>query len=112
MRAGDQLVAGEFRQIDEGLGPLRREAVAVVAVLDEQPRTEAESDGQPGRRQAEHVGRIGLRGVVVLARTLDAAGPRSARGGFGPVRAAALRHRRACRSSGRRRRNRCASAPG
>ena len=56
-----ELVAGEIRQIDEGLRPLGAKAVAIAAVLDEQPGAEAEGERQPRRRQAEHVGGIGRR---------------------------------------------------
>ncbi len=54
----DQLIAVEARQIDQRLGPLRRQAEAVLAVLDEQAGAEAEGQGQPRRRQAERLAGI------------------------------------------------------
>ena len=50
-----QLVAVEPRQVDQRLWPRAGEAVTILAVLDEQPRAEAERDGQPGGRQTERL---------------------------------------------------------
>ena len=50
---GVELIAVEFRQVDERRRPPGREAVTVGAVLDEQPGAEAEREGEPRRREAE-----------------------------------------------------------
>ena len=50
---GVELVAVEFRQVDERRRPLGREAVTVGSVLDEQPGAEAKRDGEPPWREAE-----------------------------------------------------------
>ena len=55
----DELIAGELGQIHERGGALRREAVAIIAILDEQAGTETESECQPGRWQAERVTAVG-----------------------------------------------------
>ena len=82
---GNQLVAGEMRQIDEGRRPLRAQAVAVDAVLLEQAEAEAEGHGQARGRQIQHVGGIGLRRVVALAGYLDRLALAQRRGGVGPL---------------------------
>ena len=50
---GVELIAVEFRQVDEGRRSPGREAVTVGSILDEQPGAEAERDGEPPRREAE-----------------------------------------------------------
>ncbi len=46
---GDQLVAIESRQIDQGLGAPRRQAITILAILDEKAWPKAEGDRQPRR---------------------------------------------------------------
>ncbi len=60
-----QLVAVEARQIDERGGAARGQTVAVLAVLREQTRAEAECDRQAAGAEAEHVAGIG-RGFALV----------------------------------------------
>ena len=94
----DQLVAVEARQIDERGRAARGEAVAVLAVLREEARAEAERDRQAAGAEAEHIAGIG-RGFVVggaggsarPCRLASDARPRRS------MRAAARSRRRVCR---------------
>ncbi len=59
--AFDQLVADEVRQVDQCFRPPAGEAIAVLAVLDEQAGAEPEGYGQPRRRQPLRVAGVGQR---------------------------------------------------
>ena len=50
---GLELIAVELRHVDQRRRPLGRKPVSIRSVLQEEPRPEAERDGQPGRREAE-----------------------------------------------------------
>src|SRR6202453_4930197 len=67
-----ELIAIEFRQVDERRRPLGREAVPVRSVLREKPGAETEGDGQPSWRQAE--GGAAVRSLDETARPGSAAG--------------------------------------
>ena len=69
----DQLIAVEARQIDERSRAALGDAVAVLAVMREQTRAEAERDRQTGGTEAEHVAGIG-RGLAVGGRAAAPAG--------------------------------------
>ena len=67
---GHELIAVEFGQIDQRLGPLGGQPVAVRAVLDEKPGPEAERERQPSRRQAQRGGAVRrFHGQVLAERT-------------------------------------------
>ena len=123
----------KLRQVDERLRPARGEAVAILAVLAEQPGAEAERHRQPRRRQAERFPGIGgLSRSAPVSRTRRRPRPWSAGtvgdrlqpsraaerfagghpGGGGRPRLQQRRPRRPAWSwRGRTRRNRCGSAP-
>ena len=56
---GLELIAIEFRQVDERRRPLVRQAIPVHAVLGEKPGAKAEGKGEPGGREAERRAAIG-----------------------------------------------------
>ena len=81
----DQLVAVEAGQIDQRRGALRRQAVAVLAVLDEQAGAEAEGEGQPRRRQPDHIAAVAGRLHRILGQRHRGLAGRHARRRRGPV---------------------------
>jgi len=62
----EQLIAVEARQVHQRRRPLRRQAVAILSIPDEQPGAEAEGYRQPRRRQTQRLAGIGAgnRGIV------------------------------------------------
>ncbi len=69
---GDQLIAVKARQIDERGGAARGQPVAVLAVLREETRAEAEGDRQSAGAEAEHIG--GIRGALIAGCVIRAIG--------------------------------------
>ena len=57
----DQSIAVEPRQLDERRRAPRRQAEAVLAVLDENPGAKLEGQGQPGRHRAERLAAVAAR---------------------------------------------------
>ena len=82
---GVELIAVEFRQVDERRRSPGCEAVTVGSVLDEQPGAEAERDGEPPRREAERGPAVRPFDRQVLSQLARSLAGRHARRGAAPA---------------------------